>query len=41
MIICFVIKTYDPSFLLGYPGRPVASVCGSLTENVSAFTNST
>ena len=29
--------TPNPDLPLGYPGRPIVSVCGSLSENVSAF----
>lgn len=33
-------KPHDPSLPLGYPGRPIVSACGCLTENVSAFIDS-
>ena len=29
--------TKNPDLPLGYPGRPLVSACGSLTENESAF----
>ena len=34
-------KPYNPIFPLGYPDRPIVSACGYLTENVSAFIDST
>ncbi|XP_053391643.1 uncharacterized protein LOC128554386 [Mercenaria mercenaria] len=30
-------KTFDPDLPLGYPGRPIISGCGDLTENMSAY----
>ncbi|XP_045215214.2 uncharacterized protein LOC123565411 [Mercenaria mercenaria] len=30
-------KTFDPDLPLGYPGRPIISGCGALTENMSAY----
>ena len=33
-------KPNNPCLPLGYPGRPIVSACGSLTENVSAFIES-
>ena len=41
---CILPKTHKPynaSLPLGYPGRPIVSACGSLTENVSAYIDTT
>ena len=33
-------KTLDSALPLGYPGRPIVSGCGSLTENISSYVDS-
>ena len=33
-------KELDSKLPLGYPGRPIVSGCGSLTENFSAYVDS-
>ena len=33
-------KHFDSKLPLGYPGRPIVSGCGSLTENISAYLDS-
>ena len=33
-------KKLDSALPLGYPGRPIVSGCGSLTENISAYIDS-
>ena len=33
-------KPHQPDLPLGYPGRPIVSGCGSLTENISSYIDS-